>query len=226
MLTLKKMPSSSNPSPDRLEAWSINCPEYCSGQFSIVNGRMRVSGLFRSSLVNEKSRVSTLVQKSVRNIVRLKNEFIKYAAGSTFLEINRKDTGRILISHPENKIQQEKIGRILATIDRNITHTEALIAKYQQIKAGLMHDLFTRGIGADGKLRPTREQAPDLYRESAIGWIPKEWMLRNLGQCGEIFNGTTPSRQVGSYWHGDIPWLSSGKVNDYIITTGTDQDFV
>jgi type I restriction enzyme, S subunit len=29
MLTLKKMPSSSNPSPDRLEAWSINCPEYC-----------------------------------------------------------------------------------------------------------------------------------------------------------------------------------------------------
>ena len=46
-----------------------------------------------------------------------------------------------------------------------------------------MHDLFTRGIGADGKLRPPREIAPELYKNSAIGWIPKEWevdCLENL----------------------------------------------
>jgi type I restriction enzyme S subunit len=75
------------------------------------------------------------------------------------------------------KTQQEKIAKILATIDRAIAHTEALIEKYQQIKAGLMHDLFTRGIGADGKMRPPREEAPELYQESAIGWIPKDWIL-------------------------------------------------
>ena len=34
----------------------------------MANGRMRVSGIFRSSLVNEKSRVSALTQKSVRTI--------------------------------------------------------------------------------------------------------------------------------------------------------------
>ena len=38
-----------------------------------------------------------------------------------------------------------------------------------------MHDLFTRGIGPDGQLRPPREQAPELYQETPIGWIPKEW---------------------------------------------------
>lgn len=43
-----------------------------------------------------------------------------------------------------------------------------------------MHDLFTRGIGADGKLRPTREQAPELYQETPIGWIPKEWHCLSL----------------------------------------------
>ena len=68
-----------------------------------------------------------------------------------------------------------KIARILQTIDQAIEKTEALIEKYQQIKAGLMHDLFTRGIGADGKLRPPREQAPELYQQTPIGWIPKEW---------------------------------------------------
>jgi type I restriction enzyme, S subunit len=46
-----------------------------------------------------------------------------------------------------------------------------------------MHDLFTRGIGADGQLRPPREQAPELYWESAIGWIPKEWEVKKLREC-------------------------------------------
>ncbi|MEM8641060.1 MAG: restriction endonuclease subunit S [Cyanobacteria bacterium P01_G01_bin.54] len=81
--------------------------------------------------------------------------------------------------------RQKRIVQVLQTIDRAIAHTEALIEKYQKIKAGLMHDLFTRGIGADGKLRPPREQAPELYQETAIGWIPKEW---NIKLCQEIFS--------------------------------------
>jgi type I restriction enzyme, S subunit len=84
---------------------------------------------------------------------------------------------------------QQRITKVLSTIDRTITHTEALIEKYQQIKAGLMHDLFTRGIGADGKLRPPRDQAPEMYRESSIGWIPKEWDCVALSQVADLVVG-------------------------------------
>ncbi|RLJ20418.1 hypothetical protein DJ030_06800 [bacterium endosymbiont of Escarpia laminata] len=73
--------------------------------------------------------------------------------------------------------EQVKIVKVLQTIDQTIEKTEALIEKYQQIKAGLMHDLFTRGIGPDDKLRPPRERAPELYQKTSIGWIPKEWVL-------------------------------------------------
>ncbi|MCG7904840.1 MAG: restriction endonuclease subunit S, partial [Candidatus Thiodiazotropha weberae] len=38
-------------------------------------------------------------------------------------------------------------------------------------------------IGPDGKLRPPREQAPELYQQTPIGWIPKEWALRT---CTDI----------------------------------------
>jgi type I restriction enzyme S subunit len=55
---------------------------------------------------------------------------------------------------------QRRIAEILSTLDETIEQTEALIAKYQQIKAGLMHDLFTRVVTPDGRLRPTRTQAP------------------------------------------------------------------
>jgi len=88
--------------------------------------------------------------------------------------VNQNIVGNLLI--PNYRLERQvHIRNILGSIDRAIAHTEALIEKYQQIKAGLMHDLFTRGIGADGKLRPTREEAPELYQESAIGWIPKDW---------------------------------------------------
>ena len=44
-----------------------------------------------------------------------------------------------------------------------------------------MHDLFTRGVTPDGRLRPTREQVPELYKESPLGWIPKEWEVKPAG---------------------------------------------
>jgi type I restriction enzyme S subunit len=92
--------------------------------------------------------------------------------GST---LNKSSLGKLTFKVPADYHLQEKIARILQTIDQAIEKTEALIEKYQQIKAGLMHDLFTRGIGADGQLRPPREQAPELYQHTPIGWIPKEW---------------------------------------------------
>jgi len=92
-----------------------------------------------------------------------------------------KDLGRILkLRYPKALSVQKKIAAILTAIDDSIEKTEALIAKYQQIKAGLMHDLFTRGVLPNGQLRPPRSQAPELYQETAIGWIPTEWRVSTL----------------------------------------------
>jgi len=77
--------------------------------------------------------------------------------------------------------EQRKIARILTTLDNLIERTEALIAKYEAIKQGMMHELFTRGIDAHGRLRPPQAEAPDLYKQSELGWIPKEWTSARLG---------------------------------------------
>ena len=97
--------------------------------------------------------------------------------------------------------KQRKIAAILSGIDTAIEKTEALIAKYQEIKAGLMHDLFTRGVLPNGQLRPPREQAPDLYQETAIGWIPREWSFTTCSKvCEKIIdckNRTPPETPDG-----------------------------
>jgi len=76
--------------------------------------------------------------------------------------------------------EQRKIANILSTVDKVIEKTEDAIAKYKAIKQGMMHDLFTRGLDENGKLRPRHEDAPDRYKPTELGWLPKEWDLVTL----------------------------------------------
>jgi type I restriction enzyme, S subunit len=48
------------------------------------------------------------------------------------------------------------------------------------MKAGLMPDLFTRGLDENGQLRSPREEAPTLYKHSPLGWVPREWSFVTL----------------------------------------------
>lgn len=97
--------------------------------------------------------------------------------------------------------EQRKIARILTTVDNLIEKTEALIAKYKAIKQGMMHDLFTRGVDEHGHLRPPYEQAPELYKQSELGWIPKEWEARKLGEALRIAGGYLQTGPFGSQLH-------------------------
>jgi type I restriction enzyme S subunit len=58
-----------------------------------------------------------------------------------------------VVDHPEDVLEQSKIAEVLSTVDWAIEQTEALIAKQQRIKTGLMQDLLTRGIDEHGNLR-------------------------------------------------------------------------
>jgi len=120
---------------------------------------------------------------------RCREDYKAFGIGSTFLEVSKKDSERFELLLPNDLEEQKAISKILDCVDQTIEKTEALIHKYQQIKTGLMHDLFTRGLTADGKLRLPREQAPELYQETPIGWIPKEW---GYGLLNDIVNPLRP----------------------------------
>lgn len=120
-----------------------------------------------------------------------RSQMLRIARGTTVLMLDMHAIKRIPIRAPKVKAEQDRIAEILSTLDEAIEQTEALIAKHQQIKVGLMHDLFTRGVTPDGHLRPTREQAPDLYKESQLGWIPKEWELSRCYSEFVIDSGIT-----------------------------------
>jgi type I restriction enzyme, S subunit len=84
-------------------------------------------------------------------------------------------------------LEQARIAKILDTLDTAILQTEAIIEKLKQVKQGLLHDLLTRGIDAHGELRPPQSQAPHLYKDSPLGWMPKEWRCETVGR---VIQGT------------------------------------
>jgi type I restriction enzyme S subunit len=98
-------------------------------------------------------------------------------AGSAINNLKNSDIEEIEVPVAPKRLRK-KISEVLKTIDNQIDATQALIDKYTAIKQGMMADLFSRGIDPETKaLRPTFEEAPELYHKTPLGMLPKEWLL-------------------------------------------------
>jgi type I restriction enzyme S subunit len=73
--------------------------------------------------------------------------------------------------------EQRQIAEILDTADKAILSTERLIAKLEQARLGVVHDLLTCGIDESGHLRGT-----DRLQWSPLGLVPNEWEIGPLGK--------------------------------------------
>lgn len=140
----------------------------------------------------------------------------------TQTNLNTGLVGRHKIFAPRIE-QQRRIAEILTTVDEAMEQTEALVGKLEQMKAGLMHDLFTRGVTPDGHLRPTRQEAPHLYHETPLGWLPKEWRVVSLVQAVSQKQNAIVDGPFGSnlktihYRTSGVPVIQSGYVTSGVF---------
>jgi len=178
--------------------------------FSVVRAR---NGLSCSSYLFHSLMSSAVTGQAVRN-----------AVGSSYPALNDSDVNRFEIFLPPFR-EQEQIALILDTLDTAIHETEAIIAKLKAVKQGLLHDLLTRGIDANGELRPPLAEAPHLYKESPLGWIPKDWACNSLSEIAEVKSGTTPARDMAHRYYGliGIPWVKTLDLNEDLIFSTDEQ---
>jgi type I restriction enzyme S subunit len=135
-------------------------------------------------------------------------ELSRLASGSTFPEINQRNFEAIIVPMP-SKEEQRRIAEILDTIDEAIQKTEALISKLKAMKQGLLHDLLTRGLDKNGKLRDPKAH-PEQFKDSPLGRIPKGWVIQELGKAApKIQDGTHFSPKTTS---GPFRYLTSKNI--------------
>jgi type I restriction enzyme S subunit len=157
---------------------------------------------------------------SSEEILRQLNSNSNQSAQANF---GKQDLDKLKFKIPSIS-EQLIITKILNAIEAVIEKTQNIIAKYKAVKQGMLNDLFTRGIEVKtGKLRPKKEDAPEFYKESELGWIPKEWDELILDECCEILDHLrVPVNGLDRQnLKGDIPYYGAnglqGYINDFIF---------
>ena len=130
--------------------------------------------------------------------------------GSSYPAVNEGDVRRVRVFCPE-KEERWRIAAVLDTVDEAIAKTEAVVAKLRQVRAGLLHDLLTRGLDPHGQLRDPIAH-PEQFRDSPLGRIPREWDVKPLDSCvfSEITYGIV---QAGPHVEGGVPYIRTGDMS-------------
>lgn len=96
-----------------------------------------------------------------------------------------------------------------AQIDSIAADLEKQIALLQQYKKSLITETVTKGLD---KSVPMKDSGVEW-----IGEIPEHWKISRVRHLASLCSGATPSKDVLSYWEGNIPWVSSQEVKSDII---------
>jgi type I restriction enzyme S subunit len=158
----------------------------------------------------------------------LKADMVRLASGTTFLEISKADFSRIRTNRPKHP-EQRRIAFVLDTMDEAIAKTEAVIAKLKQVRAGLLHDLLTRGLDENDQLRDPIAH-PEQFQDSPLGCIPRDWVTAEIATLCDLGRGRVISQLDLEKNPGIYPVYSSQSANEgvfgYLGTFDFDGDYV
>lgn len=140
-------------------------------------------------------------------------ELVRLGRGTTFVELSTHDLSNFGIVLPESA-ERTAIADFLDTqctkIDSVIADIEKQIETLQKYKKSLIAEMVTKGLDRSVPMK-----------DSGIEWIgeiPKHWGINKTRYLANLCSGATPSKDVYSYWEGNIPWVSSQEVKTDIIT--------
>ena len=98
------------------------------------------------------------------------NFLAKLSAGSTINHLYQKDFVDFTFKAPSELAEQQAIAQVLSDMDSEIEQLEKKLAKYQQIKQGMMQELLTgriRLVDADGKEQPKTQNLQEKQPQPA-----------------------------------------------------------
>lgn len=132
--------------------------------------------------------------------------------------------------HKQRKLspkEQRAIARTLGALDDKIETNRKMNATLESIAQALFQSWFIdfTPVHAKSKGRtpglPPQIAAlfPSEFEDSSLGPIPRGWRISRIGEEVTTILGGTPSRIKPEYWGGTIPWINSGKTNDFRVTS-------
>lgn len=98
--------------------------------------------------------------------------------------------------------EQTKIANFLSSVDEKINLLKEKKSLLEEYKKGIMQKIFNQDI------RFKDDNGEDF----------EEWEEFIISELVEVIVGGTPNTTKDEYWNGNIPWLSSGELNNGLVT--------
>ena len=121
------------------------------------------SGVFVIRPAKEKTFDPNFVYHILNSFI-FDNFLAKLSAGSTINHLYQKDFVDFKFKAPAELVEQQAIAQVLSDMDSEIEKWEKKLAKYQQIKQGMMQEVLTgriRLVDTDGKEQPQTQVAQE-----------------------------------------------------------------
>lgn len=135
-------------------------------------------------------------------MITAKNEAIKRARGTTFLELSASAFSQIPVPLPSLNTQRNivlKLEELLSEIEKGIAELQEILVKVKNYRQIILKLAFT------GKLSNLTEE----------NGILNTWKSHKLKDCGQIVSGGTPSTNEISYWGHEIAWITPADLSKY-----------
>lgn len=172
------------------------------------------------SIVMEPHRIYPAYAHHLLRSYPFQEEFYRYGKGivADLWSTNSSEMKNILL--PDIPIiEQQKIASFLdhetSKIDSLIAKQEKLIELLKEKRQAVISHAVTKGLNPEVAMK-----------DSGVEWleqVPEHWEVSTIGYYAKVTNGTTPSKANLSYWDKEeIPWLSSGEVNQYYIVEASE----
>ena len=140
------------------------------------------------------------------------------SVGVSYPAINASEAVKNYVPLPPLE-QQKKIVSYLNHFDQKIEDSikrhQAIIEKLEKYKVSVIRQAVTKGLNSNVNLGKTN-----------IAWvnsIPNHWSIDKVSRIFKtIGSGTTPDTKSNQFYGGDIPWIQSGDLSQWLLTN-TDQ---
>ena len=144
-------------------------------------------------------------------------EYIKSRnTGSTIPLINLRVIRSLPIPAPPLP-EQNQIVKIVMSLYNKIELNEKMNKTLEAIAQAIFKHWFIDFEFPDENGKPYKSSGGEMV-DSELGKIPKGWMVSNIGRELTTVLGGTPSTNKKDYWNGgNIPWINSGKINEFRI---------
>lgn len=158
------------------------------GDMAILENTGTTNQGFQSIIVKEDNDVYFIYSYGAK----IKKKAIKFASGSTFLEISGKELGKLQLKVP-SLIEQQKIGVLLKKIDNTIALHQRKVDKLQLLKKAALQSFL-----------PKKDETMPKVRFTNFNEL---WNQRKLGEMGDTFAGLS-GKTKKDFGHGNAKFIT------------------